>query len=171
MTDLHARENEWLAAANVKRERESLAVNPWTEVQHYCQLVLLRYVTGEIDLVAARAFCKGATMESRSGRYLIYYRQEDRVCWLCGMHCFAHRRCECCEAPWYDPTQRRPLACRLALHDWDRARDTGKHGYDVCFRCGERRITELHPGGYQPVDMEWLRQGNRKSRQRKHTCM
>lgn len=41
-------------------------------------------------------------------------------------------------------------------HHWKTLKDNGKTVYETC-RCGGRRIWQ-RPGGYQPVDMSFLKQ-------------
>ncbi len=44
--------------------------------------------------------------------------------------------------------------CKL-FHDWEVIRDTIKHQYVQCKRCGERGVFSRIEG-YQPIDMELL---------------
>jgi len=48
---------------------------------------------------------------------------------------------------------------RFHLHRYALARDTGKHQYLQCRRCGRRHVRVMSYGGHQPVDRQWLDTG------------
>lgn len=41
------------------------------------------------------------------------------------------------------------------FHAWDTEKDTVITQYQVCLKCGSKRILQL-PGCYQPVDLDYL---------------
>jgi hypothetical protein len=45
------------------------------------------------------------------------------------------------------------------IHRWQTVKDTGFRAYQVCARCGKRRITPRGMNGFQPVDRGWLETG------------
>ena len=47
---------------------------------------------------------------------------------------------------------------RFHFHRWETVRDTGVWIYQVCKKCGKRRIREgpWHGYGYQPCNTAWL---------------
>jgi hypothetical protein len=48
-----------------------------------------------------------------------------------------------------------PLLCKIQ-HSWKFHHTTGCNRYSICSRCKARMVT-WYIGGYQPVDMEWLK--------------
>ena len=47
----------------------------------------------------------------------------------------------------------------LHFHKWKTVKDTGKHIYQQCSKCGKRRIIAVFNGGYQPTDQLWIDTG------------
>jgi len=44
-------------------------------------------------------------------------------------------------------------------HKWEVVKDTGKHRYFECAKCGRRKVSQVFTGGYQPIDEMWLKRG------------
>jgi hypothetical protein len=43
------------------------------------------------------------------------------------------------------------------FHKWREVKNTGKWSYQICDKCGSKRIIETHFDGYQPIDNEFLK--------------
>jgi hypothetical protein len=41
------------------------------------------------------------------------------------------------------------------LHKYIKVKDTGKHSYFVCKKCGAKRLKVNYECGYQPIDKEY----------------
>jgi len=48
-------------------------------------------------------------------------------------------------------------------HKWEIVKDTGKHRYYECAKCGKRKIVQAFSGGYQPIDATWPKGGGASS--------
>lgn len=48
---------------------------------------------------------------------------------------------------------------KCLFHRYHVVLDTVEHKYEVCRRCGKRRIRETWHGCYQPIDEGWLMSG------------
>ena len=116
---MEQRETQWRADEESRQTTLRQQQKREVEDHAYFENLLARYVAGSISLDDARAYARGYASQL-FGRYMpghddlgvlfrfmSEYREGNRYCWLCCASCFAHRRCEVCGAPWYDPTRRR----------------------------------------------------------------